>query len=1373
MNKTEDAPFLLPHLACFPQFSFQRVLTQTLLLAVFFAPSALRAQQAQPQPESVPSLITQPVNDAQRVVLKGNVHPLARRENDFGLAPDSLPMSRMLLVMKRSPQQEAALAGLLVRQQEKSSADYHHWRTPQEFGQEFGPSDSDVQAVTDWLTSQGFEINRVANGRAVIEFSGSAGLVRQVFRTEIHQYTVNGNSYWANESDPQIPAALAPAVAGIASLNNFPRKPLTRPAGLFSRSKQTGQVTPLYTFNCPQGYTCSVPAFYALGPTDFATIYNVLPLWNAGTDGTGQTIAIVSDSNINPQDVANFRSMFGLPPKPVNVILDGPDPGTIPGYETEADADTEWAGAVAKNATIDLVVSERTEATEGVDLSALYIVDNNLASVLSESYGFCESALGTAGNAFENAMWEQAAAEGITVLVAAGDRGSATCDVDASESAASQGLAVSGFASTPYNVAVGGTDFGNPASYFNSTSNSTTHNSAKSYVPEITWNDSCARSGQTTSCQSLSGFGLDLVAGGGGASNCAVKDASGNCSSGYAKPAWQTGPGVPADSVRDIPDVSLFAGDGFDAAFYIICSSDVTGFVGASGRCIGTISTLDFVGVGGTSLSAPAFAGIIALVNQKTGERQGNANFVLYPLAAAAAQNGNDCASNATAVGKSSCIFYDTINGKNASETTITPGNNSVACVTGSPSCSAPPGYPWGILVNPAGSRTPAFTTATGYDLATGLGSVNVTNMVNNWGSASFHSSGTTLGLTPTTLTHGQPVTATISVTSSAGTPTGNVELMGNPVTATNPGGSRNIGIATFTLSSGGTTSGSTNMLPGGTYSVFAHYAGDGTNGSSDSTPPVSVTVNPENSTPRLGLVTFDPVTGRILTSSATSAPYGSLYLLRADVLNAAGNPCAPSGTPEFACPSGTVTLTANGQPLDLGTYTLNSQGYTEDQPIQLPGGSYTVVANYSGDNSYSASSNTANFTIGRASTTLTTSVRTQPVTYGDFVQIEAMLNTTSSGVGPTGTFTFFVDGAQVGPSLPPEVSVPYDPNSTLRYAWAQGLSDTEFTSVGTHALSAQYSGDANYQSATASVSVNVTKYQPRLFLSPNPAAIVPGQQSNLEAQIDGTLTVPTGVVSFYDGGTAISGTVSYSPTGNALYAFLPYTPTTMGAHNITATYSGDSDYLSASSAATLTVSNPDFQITNNGGIGTIRAGQSQSAGIIITPMLGWTGTVKLACAVITTMSASAQYLPTCSLDPVSLTVGANQVFSALTINTTAPSLVLPQPRWGPPARPWPVDLWLGLLGLLGLVAFGVSRKYGSARLHATCRWSFSALLFSLVLGMTLWGSCGGGGGGSGGGGGGGSTVTKSGTPKGTYTVTVTGVSGNLQHSTMLSLTVQ
>ena len=687
-----------------------------LLFAVTF--SALsRAQTAPPKP----ALITQPIEESKLTVLRGNTYPLALAKYDRGAAPASLPMQRMLLVLKRSPELEASLVALLDQQQDKSSPNYHAWLTPEQFGQQFGPADADIQAVTSWLQLQGFQVAKVSSGRTVIEFSGTAAQVQNAFHTEIHKYSVNGGDHWANASDPQIPTALVPAVAGVLTLHNFPRHAMNQVVGTFKRSKDTSALTPagpLFTLpNFADNLT-----FYGVGPYDFATIYNVSPLWNAtpAINGTGQTIAIVGETDVDFVDLQKFRALFGITSNDPTMIVDGPDPGLQPD-EIESDLDLEWSSAVAPGAAIKFVVAATTDTTLGVDLAAQYIVDHNVAPIVSESYGICEAALGTAGNQFFNQLWQQAAAQGMSVFLSSGDSGSAGCDRD---NPAQFGLQVSGFASTPYTTTVGGTDFNdlnNFAPYWNPT-NDTHEASAKSYIPEMTWNNSCTNTewstltGSTnaeTNCNNPQLSGAVVATGGsGGKSSCTTGSGQDiiSCAGGYAKPSWQTGTGVPNDGKRDIPDVSLFASNGFNGNFYVICSKNITG-----SYCDPTNPNGTIVGIGGTSASTPAFAGIMALIDQKTNSRQGNPNYTLYSLAAKQAASGCNSSSNPA----STCVFYD-----------VTSGTIAMPCFTGSTAdCSTSvKSHQFGVLIG--------YATTTAYDLATGLGTVNAANLVNSWGGA-------------------------------------------------------------------------------------------------------------------------------------------------------------------------------------------------------------------------------------------------------------------------------------------------------------------------------------------------------------------------------------------------------------------------------------------------------------------------------------------------------------------------------------------------------------------------------------------------------------------------------------------------------------
>jgi Pro-kumamolisin, activation domain len=769
-----------------------------LMILSLFAFVSLFAMRASAQATAEPR-ITQAVDETKLTMLPGNTHPLARAEFDRGVAPATLPMEHMLLVLARSPAQEAALKSFMAEQLDRSSPQFHHWLTPEEFGQLYGPAKQDMAVITKWLGTHGFRVNNVGVTGNTIDFSGTAAQVQTAFHTSIHRYVVNNKDHWANSSDPAIPTALAPVVAGIRSLHNFHPQPM-------SHVRRVSSARPAFTFS-NGNQSCDIAGSsdlcFAVGANDFATIYSVSQLWNNGIDGTGETIAIVADSNIDLEDVAQFRALFGLPLNVPNVILTSTDPG-LNGDETEAALDTEWTGAVAKNATIDLVVSPSTNTTFGGDTSALYIIEHSVAPILSESFGACELGIGTTGNTFYNQTWETAAAEDITVIVSAGDNGSAACDIDEVNGAITQpaenGLQVNGLASTPSNVAVGGTDFndlGTQSLYWNQTPG--TQASALSYIPENVWNDTCTNpivfplisanppvTDAVTSCSNLTvqQAGLVVVAGAsGGESNCTTSNGNtpSSCSGGNTQPAWQKTAGVPG-TTRDVPDISLFAGDGFAGSFYVMCQMDVSVVDGGQGGQPCTLGAAPlFLGVGGTSVSTQVFAGIMALVNQLQGGPQGNASSVLYPLASSQPKAFNDitignnampcvpksidCSTNAAGTPAFRLGPGLRINAKalriacalsiglllllllcfgGKQRRWVTPaalcGTAVLLAVSigcgGSGSSSGGEGTPEGVLVGSNGSL--AYNATAGYDLATGLGSVNAFNLANStlWAAA-------------------------------------------------------------------------------------------------------------------------------------------------------------------------------------------------------------------------------------------------------------------------------------------------------------------------------------------------------------------------------------------------------------------------------------------------------------------------------------------------------------------------------------------------------------------------------------------------------------------------------------------------------------
>ena len=1201
------------------------------VMAIVLATSSLGVGQnlaSTSETRPVANRLTQPINEKSLVSLRGTVHPLARAANDSGAAPDGMRLDRIQITLKHSDAQESALKQLISDLHKPGSASYHHWLTPDQFGQQFGPSDADLATLETWLQSHGFGSIKVNPGRQTLEVAGSVAQFREAFHTQIRKYTVKGETHFANATDPQIPAALAPVFGGFASLNNFHLNSHSKVTGKAAYDVKSGSAKPDWTVSSTYGTS------FVMSPGDFAVQYDLNPLYTAGTDGTGQTIAIVNESNIDLSLVNSFRTLFGLSANPPQVIIDGNDPGIDgmnnpdgPNYASgEAYLDVEWAGAVAPKATVDLVIAADTTLSSGLLLAAGHAIYGNIAPIISLSFGACEAEIGSE-NEYFSSLWEQAAAQGITVAVSTGDSGSANCDDPDTQDYAVNGAAISGFASTPYNVAVGGTDFyysaykqGETAilaqlgTYWNTTAtNSAAGVSIKGVIPEQAWNNSqygsnilVSTTGETT-----------IASGGGGPSTLGLVTGP------YLKPSWQTGNGVPADGARDIPDVSLFAASGANASYYPVCGSD--------GDCqpVSAGGSVQIEAVGGTSASTPAFAAMMALINQKYG-RQGQADFILYPLAT-----------------QYPAVFHD-----------VVQGTNSVPCAQATTGCINVANPVIDIDNTHEGEigkgTTPEYNATAGYDLATGLGSIDASQLVANWPNVTFAGTTTTLTPSSTTITHGQTITFSGAVTGGS-TPTGSVALMAD---STEP---LQAGQTLFELSNG-SFSGTYNALPGGTYNIWGQYSGDGVNAASKSSL-TQITVAPEASKVQFA-VANNISEGQSALTPGEQVQYGTQLVLTA-------LPEPTSGATTYGIPTGTITFTDSSS--NLTTVQVNANGEAAyNAPLGV--GAHSLAATYSGDDSYSKSSSTAvAVTVIKDTPTIgfTSTAQTGPTTFqgvGPIVFTVKMENGANGQVEqnygeyfytpvapPTGTVT--VTGLPAGIPIDAALQSALD----LGTGFPAGVGTITASSIpaGKYTLKIAYPGDANYNAITGTETITVVGSS--LLASTTTASSSSASTSTTAAlNINSTVTgqtgkaAPTGTVTIGVAGYEIAQATLAASGGDVSTAAITFTSAALlpGANTFTVQYSGDSVYQPSST----TVS-----ITNGTGPGTqgfalaatpvniTSPGSSTASTVTVAPSDGFTGTVAFTCTV--TPPSGVTDVPTCSAASAAVT-GALSVNSTLTINS-------------------------------------------------------------------------------------------------------------------------
>jgi hypothetical protein len=844
-------------------------------------------------------------------------------------------------------------------------------------------------------------------------------------------------------------------------------------------------------------FTSGISGSHFIAPGDIATIYNISPAYQAGWTGRGQSIAIVGQSDVDMTDIQRFQAaaLVASPKDPVKVLV--PATGNAgdfyEGDLAESDLDLEWSSAVAPDATIYFVFTG-DGGNSGVFDSLAYAIETRISPIISVSYGGCEIAVGSPANVQSlDDIFQQGAAQGQTLIAASGDDGASGCFRDTNLSAADRtALSISFPADSAYFTGVGGTQFNEGSgTYWDSKPGTDIISSALSYIPEAVWNEDDPKYG--------------LGSSGGGVSTF------------YTKPDWQAGvPGIPNDGMRDSPDIALDSASGHDGLLF--CTSDSNFWQsGQQASCDAGFrdsATNDVTYGGGTSFAAPIFAGMIALLNQQQNSTGlGLLNPKLYSLA-------SDPATYASA-------FHDIVAGSNR-------------CTTGEA----------GFCPNgPIG-----YDATTGYDLATGLGTINFDNLMKAWGAPSLSSSTTALKLLTATPTTSAPVQIGVAVTaaSGSGVPTGSVTMTVDGQTDSTP----------VTLDNGSATYNAT-ISGSGNHIIVATYSGDATYAASTT----SLLLNTQIETQ----IDFD-MPSRVLTNAL------STILFRVEP------------TSGLDLPDGSVTALLDGSAILYGAPLVN--GVANYTGTIWTGGKHTLTATYSGSTKYASSSRTVVFyAVTETSMSVITSSGTPAVGTPNSVTVQV---TPSSGSAkPTGDLQVLVNGAVLTPA--PALD-----------ATGAATFPVTFLHAGVQTVSVTYPGNTSFAPAKGAVTVGV-----------QPAGTTTGVAASNKTPANGAADAFTITVGSTVAGLIPEGSVQLTVDGAAVETPLTLVNgvatystsfTKVGDHTVGASYTGSLDFTASSGSEKVSVLAPAFTLTASSA--TMPHNGSGVATITATPAAGYTGVI-------------------------------------------------------------------------------------------------------------------------------------------------------------------